>query len=153
MCPGISLLYQRIMEKTLSIIKPDSVAANNVGNILSLYEKAGLRVVAAKMLHLSQQQAEEFYDIHKERPFFGQLVSFMISGPVLVSVLEGPEAVLKHREVMGATNPAQADAGTVRALYGTSIDENSVHGSDSLENAEKEITFFFGEHELCPRTR
>jgi nucleoside-diphosphate kinase len=142
------------MERTLSIIKPDAVAANNIGAILSLYEKnAGLRLVAMKMMHLSQQEAEEFYDIHRARPFFGQLVSFMISGPVLVSVLEGPNAVAIHREVMGATNPQQAAAGTVRALYGASIDENAVHGSDSLENAEREIAFFFGEHELCPRTR
>ena len=141
------------MEKTLSIIKPDAVAANHIGGILGLYEKSGLRVVAAKMIHLSQQQAEEFYAVHQHRPFFGQLVSFMISGPVLISVLEGADAVLKHRDVMGATNPADATDGTVRALYGASIDENAVHGSDSLENAEKEITFFFGEHEICPRIR
>lgn len=141
------------MERTLSIIKPDAVAANNIGGILNLFEKANLRPVAMKMVHLSQEQAEEFYSVHQHRPFFGQLVSFMISGPVVISVLEGENAVLKHREVMGATNPAAAEAGTVRALFGASIDENAVHGSDSLENAEKEINFFFGEHELCPRTR
>jgi len=141
------------MERTLSIIKPDAVAKNAIGGVLAVYEKAGLKVVAAKMLHLSQQQAEAFYAIHKERPFFKDLVSFMISGPVLVSVLEGENAVVHHRDLMGATNPKNAAEGTVRALFGDSIDENAVHGSDSLENATQEIQFFFHQEELCPRTR
>lgn len=141
------------MERTLSIIKPDAVGAHHIGGIISCYEKAGLKPIAMKMVHLSQQQAEEFYAVHSQRPFFGQLVSFMISGPVLVMALEGENAVLKHRDIMGATNPAAAAPGTVRALYGASIDENAVHGSDSLENAINEINFFFGEHEICPRTR
>ncbi len=141
------------MEKTLSIVKPDAVAKNCIGSILNIYERGGLRIVAAKMVHLSQSQAESFYAIHKERSFFADLVAFMVSGPVLVSVLEGDNAVLRHRELMGATNPAQAAEGTVRALFGDSIDENAVHGSDSVENAMNEIAFFFHQEELCPRTR
>lgn len=130
-------------EKTLSIIKPDAVANNHIGAILDRFEKAGLRIVAAKMMHLSQKQAEEFYAIHKERPFFKDLVSFMISGPVLVSVLEGDNAVKKNRDIMGATNPKDAAPGTIRKDFADSIDKNAVHGSDSLENAKIEIAFFF----------
>lgn len=141
------------MERTLSIIKPDAVAKNHIGSILAIYEKAGLRVVAAKMVHLSQEDAEQFYAVHKERSFFGELVAFMISGPVFVSVLEGDNAVVKHRDLMGATDPVKAAPGTVRALFAQNIDENAVHGSDSLENAANEIDFFFHADELCPRTR
>lgn len=140
------------MERTLAILKPDSVAQNHIGQILAIYEKAGLKIVAAKMTHLSQEDAEQFYAIHKERPFFGALVQFMISGPVLALVLEGENAVLHHRELMGATNPAQAAPGTIRQLFAKSIDENAVHGSDSLENAVNEIAFFFNHQEICPRT-
>lgn len=140
-------------EKTLSIIKPDAVGKNYIGKIYSRFEDAGLKIVAAKMQHLTKEQAEDFYEIHRERPFFADLVSFMISGPVMVQVLEGPNAVATNREVMGATNPKEADAGTIRADFATSIDENAVHGSDSLENAEKEINFFFKPNEICPRTR
>ncbi|MBM4222411.1 MAG: nucleoside-diphosphate kinase, partial [Gammaproteobacteria bacterium] len=136
------------MERTLAILKPDSIAKNNIGNIISIYEKNGLRVVAAKMIHLSQHEAEEFYGIHKSRPFFGALVSFMISGPVLVLALEGENAVLHHRELMGATNPEQAAPGTIRKLYAKNIDENAVHGSDSIENAAIEIAFFFNHQEI-----
>ncbi|MCH1430539.1 MAG: nucleoside-diphosphate kinase [Chlamydiales bacterium] len=141
------------LQRTLSIIKPDAVGKNHIGDILARYEKAGLKVVAAKMLHLSQEKAEGFYDIHRERPFFKDLVSFMTSGPVLVSVLEGENAVLLHREVMGATNPKEAKAGTVRADFAESIDENAAHGSDSEENAAIEIKYFFQDNELCDRTR
>jgi len=141
------------MERTLSIIKPDAVAKNAIGSILAIYENAGLRVVAAKMIHFSQADIEQFYAVHSQRSFFGELVAFMISGPVFVSVLEGEQAVLKHRDLMGATNPAQAEPGTVRALFAQSIDENAVHGSDSLENAHTEIAFFFHDDEICPRTR
>lgn len=130
-------------EKTLSIIKPDAVENNHVGAILDRFEKAGLRIAAAKMVHLSQRQAEEFYAIHKERPFFRDLVNFMISGPVLISVLEGENAVKKNRDIMGATNPKDAAPGTIRKDFADSIDKNAVHGSDSLENAKVEIAFFF----------
>lgn len=140
-------------ERTLSIIKPDAVGKDIIGKIYSRFEDAGLKVVAAKMQHLTKEQAEDFYEIHRERPFFADLVSFMISGPVMVQVLEGTNAVASNREVMGATNPKEADAGTIRADFATSIDENAVHGSDSLENAEKEINFFFKPNEICPRTR
>ena len=141
------------MERTLSIIKPDAVGKNNIGEIIARFEKNGLRVVAAKMMHLSQSLAEEFYEIHKERPFFGELVNFMISGPVMIMTLEGQDAVVKNRDLMGATNPAEAAPGTIRADFAETIDENAVHGSDSLENAEREISFFFREDELCARTR
>ena len=141
------------MERTLSIIKPDAVAKNVIGSILAIYENAGLRVVAAKMVHFSQADIEQFYAVHSHRSFFGELVAFMISGPVFVSVLEGKDAMAKHRDLMGATNPAQAAAGTVRALFAQSIDENAVHGSDSLENAATEIAFFFHDDEICSRTR
>lgn len=130
-------------EKTLSIIKPDAVENNHVGAILDRFEKAGLHIAAAKMVHLSQRQAEEFYAIHKERPFFRDLVNFMISGPVLISVLEGENAVKKNRDIMGATNPKDATPGTIRKDFAVSIDKNAVHGSDSLENAKVEIAFFF----------
>lgn len=141
------------VERTLSIIKPDAVAKNVIGQIYSRFEEGGLKIVASKMKHLSQADAEGFYAIHKERPFFGELVEFMTSGPVVVQVLEGENAVARNRELMGATNPAEADAGTIRADFAQSIDENAVHGSDSQENAKIEIDFFFAEDELCPRTR
>jgi len=140
-------------ERTLSIIKPDAIANNNVGGIIQMLEIAGLKVVAAKMMQLSKAQAEAFYAIHKERSFFGELVSFMISGPVMVMTLEGENAVLKNREVMGATDPKKAAPGTIRATFAQSIDANAVHGSDSLENAVNEISFFFEEEELCERVR
>ena len=141
------------IERTLSIIKPDAVAKNVIGQIYSRFENAGLKIVAAKMVHLSQERAEGFYAVHKERPFFKDLVAFMTSGPVMVQVLEGENAVTKNRELMGATNPKNADAGTIRADFADSIDENAVHGSDSAENAAIEIAYFFGEEGLCPRTR
>ena len=131
------------LERTLSIVKPDAVAKNVVGEIYSRFEKAGLKVVAAKMKQLSKQEAEGFYAVHRERPFFNALVDFMISGPVMVQVLEGDNAVLKNRELMGATNPKEAAAGTIRADFADSIDANAVHGSDSLENAAIEIAYFF----------
>ena len=138
-------------ERTLSIIKPDAVAKNVIGEIITRFEKAELKVVAAKMVHLSQEQAEGFYAEHKERPFFGDLVSFMTSGPVVVQVLEGDNAIAKNRELMGATNPKEADAGTIRADFASSIDANAVHGSDSPESAEREVSYFFGADEICPR--
>jgi nucleoside-diphosphate kinase len=141
------------VERTISIIKPDAVAKNVIGDIYSRFEKSGLQVVASRMLHLSQQQAEGFYAEHKERPFFGALVSFMTSGPVMVQVLEGEGAVLKNRDLMGATNPADAEAGTIRADFAESIDENAVHGSDSTDSAAREIACFFTEDQLCARTR
>ena len=141
------------VERTLSIIKPDAVAKNVIGEIYSRFEKAGLQIVAARMMHLSNEQAGEFYAVHKERPFYADLVSFMTSGPVQVQVLEGENAVLVHRDVMGATNPAEAAAGTIRADFASSIDENAVHGSDATETAAVEIEFFFGADGVCPRTR
>ena len=141
------------MEQTLSIIKPDAVAKNVIGAIYNRFESAGLRIVASKMVHLSKEQAEGFYGEHKERPFFGAVVSFMTSGPVMVQVLEGENAVVKNREIMGATNPADAAAGTLRADYADSIDENAVHGSDAPESAAREIAYFFSDEEVCPRTR
>ena len=141
------------IERTISIIKPDAVAKNAIGNIYARFEKAGLSIVAARMIHLSQEQAEGFYAEHSERPFFGALVSFMTSGPVMVQVLEGENAVLANRDIMGATNPADADAGTIRADFAESIDENAVHGSDSTTSAEREIAYFFTEDQLCARTR
>ena len=131
------------LERTLSIIKPDAVAKNVIGEIYSRFEKNGLKVVAAKMKHLSKQEAEGFYAVHRERPFFNALVNFMISGPVMVQVLEGDNAVLKNRDLMGATNPKDAAPGTIRADFADSIDANAVHGSDSLENAAIEIAYFF----------
>lgn len=140
-------------ERTLSIIKPDAVSKNVIGEIYSRFEKAGLQIVAARMMHLSREQAEGFYDVHKERPFFNDLVEFMISGPVMVQVLEGEGAIAKNREIMGATNPKEAAPGTIRADFATSIDENAVHGSDAAETAAREIEFFFGNDGVCPRTR
>ncbi|MBS1212965.1 MAG: ndk [Proteobacteria bacterium] len=141
------------VERTISIIKPDAVAKNVIGEIYSRFEKAGLKIVAAKMAHLTRARAEGFYAVHKERPFFNDLVSFMISGPVMIQVLEGEDAIAKNREIMGATNPAQAAAGTIRADFAVSIDENAVHGSDSPETAAEEIAYFFKADEICPRTR
>lgn len=141
------------VERTLSIIKPDAVSKNHIGNIMNRFEQAGLQIIAARMKHLTQKQAEGFYAIHKERPFFKELVRFMTSGPVMISVLEGENAVAKHRDIMGATDPKKAAKGTIRADFATSIDENAVHGSDSLENAKNEISYFFRVTELCPRTR
>lgn len=141
------------IERTISIIKPDAVAKNVIGDIYSRFEKAGLKIIAARMLHLTQDQAEGFYAEHKERPFFKDLVSFMTSGPVMVQVLEGEGAVLKNRDLMGATNPADADAGTIRADFANSIDENAVHGSDSVTSASREIAYFFTDDQICPRTR
>ena len=131
------------LERTLSIIKPDAVAKNVIGEIYSRFEKAGLKVAAAKMVHLSRAEAEGFYAVHRERPFFNALVEFMISGPVMVQVLQGENAMAKNRELMGATNPKEAAAGTIRADFADSIDANAVHGSDSLENAAIEIAYFF----------
>ena len=136
------------MEQTLSIIKPDAVAKNVIGEILARFEKAGLRIAATKKVQLSRADAEAFYAVHKERPFFGELVEFMISGPVVVSVLEGENAVAKNRELMGATDPKEAAAGTIRADFAESIDANAVHGSDSLENAAIEIAFFFARRDI-----
>lgn len=141
------------LEKTLSIVKPDAVGKNHIGDIISRFEKAGLKVVAAKMLHLSKPQAEGFYAVHNGRPFFNDLVSFMITGPVFVMVLEGENAIAKNREIMGATDPKKADKGTIRADFASTIDENAVHGSDSSDNAKIEIAYFFKAEEVCPRTR
>ncbi|OBX76335.1 nucleoside-diphosphate kinase [Moraxella atlantae] len=141
------------IERTLSIIKPDAVAGNHIGDIYSRFEKAGLRVVGAKMLHLDNDKAGGFYAEHKERPFYNDLVKFMTSGPVLVSVLEGENAVAKHREIMGATNPAEAAEGTIRRDFASSIDQNAVHGSDSTTSAAREIAYFFSDDEILPRTR
>ncbi|MBS0193102.1 MAG: nucleoside-diphosphate kinase [Proteobacteria bacterium] len=139
------------LERTLSIIKPDAVGKNVIGKIYSRFETNGLRVVAAKMKHLSTKEAEGFYAVHSERPFFRPLVEFMTSGPVMIQVLEGENAVLKNRELMGATNPKDAVPGTIRADFAQSIDANAVHGSDSLENAAIEAAYFFSSTELCPR--
>ena len=138
------------IERTLSIIKPDAVAKNVIGQIYSRFENAGLKIVAAKMLHLSEEKAGGFYAEHKERPFFADLVGFMTSGPVVVQVLEGENAVALNRELMGATNPKEADAGTIRADFAESIDANAVHGSDSTTSAAREVAYFFAEDEICP---
>lgn len=140
-----------IKERTLSIIKPDAVAKSVIGAISSRFEQAGLAIIAAKMMHLTREQAEGFYAVHKDRPFFKDLVTFMISGPVMIQVLEGDDSVAKNRDLMGATNPKEAAAGTIRADFADSIDANAVHGSDSAENAATEIMFFFEPHEICPR--
>lgn len=137
------------IERTFSIVKPDAVAKQVIGQIYARFEQAGLKVVAAKMLHLTKEQAEGFYAVHKERPFFADLVSFMISGPVMMQVLEGEGAVLKNREIMGATNPKEATAGTIRADFADSIDANAVHGSDAADTAAEEIAFFFKAEEIC----
>ena len=138
-------------ERTLSIIKPDAVSKNHVGDILARFEKAGLKIIAAKMKHLSRVDAEGFYAVHKERPFFKDLVDFMISGPVVISVLEGEGAIAKNRELMGATNPKEAAPGTIRADFAESIDANAVHGSDGIDTAKTEIAFFFNEDEVYSR--
>ena len=141
------------MERTLSIIKPDAVAKNVIGRICARLEAAGLRIVAARMVHLSRARAEAFYAVHRERPFFPELVEFMTSGPCLVQVLEGEDAIAKNREVMGATNPAEAAPGTIRADFAVEVTENAVHGSDGPGTAKSEIEFFFGAGDVCPRTR
>jgi len=140
------------VERTISIIKPDAVAKNVIGDIYNRFERAGLYVVAARMMHLSQEQAGAFYAVHKERPFYKDLVEFMTSGPVMVQVLEGEDAVARNRELMGATNPQQAAAGTIRADHAKTVDENAVHGSDGTDTAQAEIAFFFPEG-VCARTR
>jgi nucleoside-diphosphate kinase len=140
-------------EQTLSIIKPDGVQKNLIGEIYRRFEEAGLEIVAAKMKHLTEKEAQGFYAVHRERPFFNDLVSYMTSGPVMVQVLQGDDAIAKNREIMGATNPADADPGTIRADFAASIEENVVHGSDGPDTAAAEIAFFFGEEGICPRTR
>jgi nucleoside-diphosphate kinase len=141
------------LERTFSIVKPDGVAKNLIGEVYRRFETAGLKVVAAKMIRLRQDQAEGFYAVHKARPFYADLVRYMISGPVMVQVLEGENAVRLNRDIMGATNPKQAAPGTIRADFAASIEENVVHGSDAPETAKAEIAFFFSEAEVCPRTR
>lgn len=141
------------IERTFSIIKPNAVAKNVIGNIFARFEISGLKIVASKMLHLSKEQARAFYAEHQEKAFFDELVAFMTSGPIVVSVLEGEDAVRRHREILGATNPVNALAGTLRADYADSMTENATHGSDSAESAAREIAYFFTDSELCPRTR
>jgi nucleoside-diphosphate kinase len=141
------------LERTLSIVKPDGVQKNLIGEVYRRFEQAGLKIIAARMMQLSQTQAEGFYAVHRERPFFKDLVKYMSSGPVMVQVLEGENAVAKNRELMGATDPKKADKGTIRADLATSIEENVVHGSDSVDNAKIEIAYFFAAADLCPRTR
>jgi nucleoside-diphosphate kinase len=141
------------IEQTFSIIKPDAVAKNIIGEIYSRFEKAGLRIIAARMVHLTREQAEGFYAVHRERPFYKDLVEFMTSGPVMVQVLEGENAILQNRELMGATNPREAAPGTIRADFASTVDENAVHGSDGPDTAKEEIAFFFGDGGVCPRTR
>lgn len=141
------------IERTFSIIKPDGVQKNLIGEVYRRFERAGLRIVAARMLHLTREQAEGFYAVHKERPFFNDLVSYMISGPVMIQALEGDDAIQKNREIMGATNPADADPGTIRKDFAESIEENVVHGSDGPDTAAQEIAFFFDDDQICPRTR
>lgn len=138
-------------QRTLSIIKPDAVEKNVIGQIYSRFEQAGLRIIAAKMKHLSREEAEGFYAVHKERPFFNELVKFMTSGPVMIQILEGDNAIEKNRELMGATNPQEAQPGTIRADFATSIDANAVHGSDGPDTAREEINYFFTAQEICPR--
>ncbi len=141
------------IERTLSIIKPDGVEKNIIGEIYRRFEAAGLQVIAARMMHLDQAQAGGFYAVHRERPFYSDLVTYMTSGPVMVQVLEGEDAIARHREIMGATNPAEAAAGTIRADFAASIEENVVHGSDAAGTARTEIAFFFSDDQICPRTR
>ena len=136
------------VERTLSIIKPDAVEQNNIGNILAMIQGAGLKILGMRMLHLTRPQAEGFYEVHKERPFFGELVEFMTRGPVVVSALEAENAVVRYRALMGATNPEDADEGTIRKAYGTDVGENACHGSDSLENGKIEVAYFFPEYSL-----
>lgn len=141
------------IERTISIVKPDAVGKNIIGKIYDRFESQGLKIIAAKMKHLTRAEAEGFYAVHKERPFFNDLVAFMTSGPVMIQVLEGENAVAKNREIMGATNPDNADAGTIRKDFADSMQQNAVHGSDSAENAAIEIAYFFAATEICPRTR
>lgn len=141
------------VEQTLSIIKPDGVQKNLIGEILARFEQAGLSIVAARMAQLSKEEAEEFYAVHRERPFYRDLVRYMTSGPVMIQVLEGENAIERNRRIMGATNPADADEGTIRADFAASIEENVVHGSDAPDTAAREIAFFFGDGGICPRTR
>ncbi len=141
------------VEQTLSIIKPDGVQKNLIGEVYGRFEQAGLQIIAARMMHLGKEQAEGFYSVHSERPFFNDLVSYMTSGPVMVQALSGEDAVAKNRQIMGATNPADADPGTIRAEYAASIEENIVHGSDAVQTAAEEIEYFFGDDGVCPRTR
>lgn len=141
------------IERTFSIVKPDAVAKNLIGQIYARFESAGLKIVASKMIHMSKEKAEGFYAEHKERPFFNDLVAFMTSGPVMVQVLEGENAIAANREIMGATNPAQAARGTIRSDFANSIDENAVHGSDAPASAAREIEYFFTSDEVCSRTR
>ena len=140
------------IERTFSIIKPDAVAKNVIGEIVSRFEKGGLNIIASKMLRLTRDQAEGFYAVHKERPFYNDLVEYMMSGPVVVQVLEGENAILQNRTLMGATNPAEADAGTIRADFATNIEQNAVHGSDAAETAKEEIAFFFADQDICLRS-
>ena len=149
----ITGVYNMAIEQTFSIIKPDAVAKNIIGEIYRRFEQGGLRIIAAKMLHMTREQAEGFYAVHRERPFYRDLVEFMTSGPVMVQVLEGENAILKNRELMGATNPQDAEPGTIRADFAETVDENAVHGSDGPETAAVEIEFFFAADDLCPRTR
>ena len=141
------------IERTFSIVKPDGVAKNLIGEVYRRFENSGLRVIASRMLHLTREQAEGFYAVHRDRPFFNDLVSYMISGPVVVQVLEGEDAIQRNREIMGATNPADAEAGSIRADFATNIEENIVHGSDGPDTAREEIGFFFDEDQICPRNR
>lgn len=141
------------VERTLSIIKPDAVSKNVIGQIYDRFERNGLQIIAARMLHPSREQAEQFYAVHRERPFFNDLVEFMTSGPVMVQVLEGENAIAKHREIMGATDPQKAAPGTIRADFAHNVEENAVHGSDGSDTAATEIAFFFADDALCPRTR
>ncbi|HEX7965433.1 MAG TPA: nucleoside-diphosphate kinase [Gammaproteobacteria bacterium] len=141
------------IERTLSIVKPDGVAKNLIGEVYARFEKAGLKIVAARMLHLTRAQAEGFYAVHRERPFFKPLVDFMISGPVMVTALEGEGAILKNRDIMGATDPKKAAKGTIRGDFAQTVDENMVHGSDAAETAKQEIAYFFSDLDIAPRTR
>ena len=141
------------VERTLSIIKPEAVARNIIGEIYKRFEQAGLCIVAARMMHQTEDQAKRFYEVHKERPFYNDLVSYMQSGPVMVQVLEGESAIARNREIMGATNPAEAAEGTIRADFAESVEENAVHGSDGADTARTEIAFFFSDDEICPSTR
>jgi nucleoside-diphosphate kinase len=141
------------IERTLSIIKPDGVQKNIIGEVYRRFEQVGLKIIAARMLHLTKAQAEAFYAVHRERPFYKDLVSYMITGPVIAQVLEGDNAIEAHRKIMGATDPKKADAGTIRRDFAASIEENVVHGSDAVETARQEISFFFAQADVCPRTR
>jgi nucleoside-diphosphate kinase len=149
----MALTAQETAQQTLSIIKPDAVAKNRIGEIIHSFEKESLKIVAARMVHLSETEAKAFYAVHKDRPFYKDLVTFMSSGPILVMVLEGHDAVLKNRKIMGATNPANADVGTIRKRFGNGIEQNAVHGSDSPDNAKTEIAFFFKKNEIFSRSK